>query len=59
MEKRIISFIITIGFLIVSICNFFKELSLLLLVLNLLGFLIFSTILITNMKYVILNRDKY
>lgn len=59
MEKRIVSFIITIGFLIVSICNFFKELSLLLLVLNSLGFFIFIAILIENMKYVIFNRDKY
>ena len=53
MKKRIVSFIIIIGFLIVSICNFFKELSLLLLVLNSLGFFIFVTILIANLKYVI------
>lgn len=59
MEKRIVSFIITIGFLIVSICSFFKELSLLLLVLNSVGFFIFIVILIANMKYIILNRDKY
>lgn len=59
MEKRIVSLIITIGFLIVSICNFFKELSLLLLVLNSVGFFIFIVILIANMKYIILNRDKY
>ena len=53
MKKRIVSFIITIGFLIVSICNFFKELSLLLLVLNSLGFFICVTVLIANLKYVI------
>lgn len=59
MKKRIVSFIITIGILIVSICNFFKELSLLLLVLNSVGFFIFIVILIANMKYVIFSRDKY
>ena len=59
MEKRIVSLIITIGFLIVSICSFFKELSLLLLILNSVGFFIFIVILIANMKYIILNRDKY
>lgn len=57
MIKRKVSFIITIGFLIVSICNFFKELSLLPLFLNTIGFLIFSAILIANMKYFVFNKD--
>ena len=57
MGKRIISSIVTIGFLIVSICNFFKELSLPLLVLNFIGFFAFICILIANLKYLIVNRN--
>lgn len=58
MEKRIISLIITIGFLVVLIFNFFKGLNLLLLISNCIGFFLVMTILITHVKYLIFNSHK-
>ncbi len=58
MEKRIISLIITIGFLVVLIFNFFKDLNLLLLISNCIGFFLVMTILITHVKYLIFNNHK-
>lgn len=58
MGKRIISLIITIGFLVVLIFNFFKDLNLLLLISNCIGFFLVMTILITHVKYLIFNNHK-
>ena len=55
-KKKGISTIVSIGFLIVSISNFFRELSPILFLLNIIGFFCFLLLLSVNIKKMVLNK---
>lgn len=55
-KKKVVSTIITSGFLIVSVFNFFRELTPLLFMLNIIGFSCFLLLLSANIKRIILEK---
>ena len=57
-KKKIVSTIVCIVFLIVSVDNFFRDLTPLLFVLNIIGLTCFSVLTYINIKEILLNRSK-
>ncbi len=57
-KKKIVSTIVCIVFLIVSVDNFFRDLTPLLFVLNIIGLTCFSVLTYINIKEMLLNRSK-
>ncbi len=57
-KKKIVSTIICIVFLVVSVDNFFRDLTLLLFILNIIGLSCFSVLIYTNIKEILLNISK-
>ncbi|VGQ71761.1 immunity protein PncM [Streptococcus pyogenes] len=55
-KKKIISTIISAGFLIVSVSNFFRELSPILFLLNIIGFSCFLLLFSASMKKIVLKK---
>jgi len=59
MDKRkIVSTIICIVFLVVSVNNFFRDLTQLMFILNIIGLFCFLVLTYINIKEMILNRSK-
>lgn len=54
--QNIITFILSMGFLIVTIFNFFRELEPLLLVLNIVGFFCFLLLVIAYIRKIALEK---
>ena len=57
-KKKIVSTIVCIVFLIVSVDNFFRDLTPLLFILNIIGLTCFLVLTYINIKEMILNRSK-
>ena len=57
-NKKIVSTIVCIVFLVVSVNNFFRDLTPLLFILNIIGLTSFSVLTYINIKEMILNRSK-
>ena len=57
-KKNIVSTIICIVFIIVSVDNFFRDLTPLLFILNIIGLTSFLVLTYINIKEVLLNRSK-
>ncbi len=57
-KKKIVSTILCIVFLIVSVDNFFRDLTPLLFILNIIGLTCFLVLTYINIKDMILNRSK-
>ena len=57
-KKKIVSTILCIVFLIVSVDNFFRDLTPLLFILNISGLTCFLVLTYINIKEMILNRSK-
>ena len=57
-KKKIVSTIVCIVFLIVSVDNFFRDLTPLLFVLDIIGLTCFSVLTYINIKEILLNRSK-
>ncbi len=57
-KKKIVSTILCIVFLIVSVDNFFRDLNLLLFILNIIGLTCFLVLTYINIKEMLLNRSK-
>ena len=57
-KKNIVSTIICIVFIIVSVDNFFRDLTPLLFILNIIGLTSFLVLTYINIKEMILNRSK-
>ena len=57
-KKNIVSTIICIVFIIVSVDNFFRELTPLLFILNIIGLTSFLVLTYINIKEILLNRSK-
>ena len=57
-KKKIVSTIICIVFLVVSVDNFFRDLTPLLFILNIIGLTCFLVLTYINIKDMILNRSK-
>ena len=57
-KKKIVSTILCIVFLIVSVDNFFRDLTPLLFILNIIGLSCFLVLTYINIKDMILNRSK-
>jgi len=58
-KKKIVSTILCIVFLIVSVDNFFRDLTPLLFILNIIGLTCFLVLTYINIKDMILNRSKW
>ncbi|ORO80119.1 hypothetical protein B7709_00995 [Streptococcus oralis subsp. dentisani] len=57
-KKKIVSTIVSIVFLIVSVANFFRDLTPLLFILNIIGLYCFLVLTYINVKEMLLNRSK-
>ncbi|RSK00022.1 hypothetical protein D8787_09615 [Streptococcus mitis] len=57
-KKKIVSTILCIVFLIVSVDNFFRDLTPLLFILNIIGLTCFLVLTYINIKEMLLNRSK-
>jgi len=57
-KKKIVSTIVCIVFLVVSVNNFFRDLTPLLFILNIIGLTSFLVLTYINIKEMILNRSK-
>lgn len=57
-KKKIVSTIICIVFLVVSVDNFFRDLTQLMFILNIIGLSCFSVLIYINIKEMLLNRSK-
>ena len=57
-KKKIVSTIVCIVFLVVSVNNFFRDLNLLLFILNIIGLTSFLVLTYINIKEMLLNRSK-
>ena len=57
-KKKIVSTIICIVFLIASVDNFFRDLTSLLFILNIIGLTSFLVLTYINIKEILLNRSK-
>ena len=57
-KKKIVSTIVSIVFLIVSVANFFRDLTQLLFILNIIGLSCFLVLTYVNIKEMLLNRSK-
>ncbi|VRL61417.1 immunity protein PncM [Streptococcus pneumoniae] len=57
-KKKIVSTIICIVFLVVSVDNFFRDLTPLLFILNIIGLTCFLVLTYTNIKKILLNISK-
>lgn len=57
-KKKIVSTIICIVFLVVSVDNFFRDLTQLMFILNIIGLSCFSVLIYINIKAMLLNRSK-
>ena len=57
-KKKIVSTIVCIVFLVVSVNNFFRDLTPLLFILNIIGLSCFLVLIYINIKEMILNRSK-
>ncbi|CJD20898.1 immunity protein PncM [Streptococcus pneumoniae] len=57
-KKKIVSTIICIVFLVVSVDNFFRDLTPLLFILNIIGLTCFLVLIYTNIKEMLLNISK-
>ena len=57
-KKKIVSTIVCIVFLVVSVNNFFRDLTLLLFILNIIGLTSFLVLIYINIKEILLNRSK-
>lgn len=57
-NKKIVSTIVCIVFLVVSVNNFFRDLTPLLFILNIIGLTSFLVLTYINIKEMILNRSK-
>ena len=57
-KKKIVSTIVCIVFLIVSVNNFFRDLTPLLFILNIIGLTSFLVLTYINIKEILLNRSK-
>ena len=57
-KKKIVSTILCIVFLIVSVDNFFRDLTPLLFILNIIGLTCFLVLTYINIKDMLLNRSK-
>ena len=58
-KKKIVSTILCIVFLIVSVDNFFRDLTPLLFILNIIGLTCFLVLTYINIKEMLLNRSKW
>ena len=58
-KKKIVSTIICIVFLVVSVDNFFRDLTPLLFILNIIGLTCFLVLTYISIKDMILNRSKW
>ena len=57
-KKKIVSTIICIVFLVVSVDNFFRDLTQLMFILKIIGLSCFSVLIYINIKEMLLNRSK-
>ena len=57
-KKKIVSTIVCIVFLVVSVNNFFRDLTPLLFILNIIGLSCFLVLTYINIKEILLNRSK-
>ena len=57
-KKKIVSTIVCIVFLVVSVNNFFRDLTPLLFILNIIGLTSFLVLTYINIKEILLNRSK-
>ena len=57
-KKKIVSTIVSIVFLIVSVANFFRDLTQLLFILNIIGLSCFLVLTYVNIKEMLSNRSK-
>ena len=57
-KKKIVSTIVSTVFLIVSVANFFRDLTQLLFILNIIGLSCFLVLTYVNIKEMLLNRSK-
>ena len=57
-KKKIVSTIVCIVFLVVSVANFFRDLTPLLFILNIIGMTSFLVLTYINIKEILLNRSK-
>ena len=57
-KKKIVSTIVCIVFLVVSVNNFFRDLTPLLFILNIIGLSCFSVLTYINIKEILLNISK-
>ena len=57
-KKKIVSTIICIVFLVVSVNNFFRDLTQLMFILNIIGLFCFLVLTYINIKEMLLNRSK-
>ena len=57
-KKKIVSTIVCIVFLVVSVNNFFRDLTPLLFILNIIGRTSFLVLTYINIKEILLNRSK-
>ena len=58
-KKKIVSTIVFIVFLIVSVANFFRDLTQLLFILNIIGLSCFLVLTYVNIKEMLSNRSKW
>ena len=58
-KKKIVSTIVCIVFLVVSVNNFFRDLTPLLFILNIIGLTSFLVLIYINIKEILLNRSKW
>ena len=58
-KKKIVSTIICIVFLVVSVDNFFRNLTQLMFILNIIGLFFFSVLTYINIKEILLNIRKW
>ena len=57
-KKKIVSTIVLLVFLIASVANFFRDLTPLLFILNIIGLFCFLVLTYVNIKEMLLNRSK-
>ncbi len=57
-KKKVVSTIVLLVFLIVSVANFFRDLTPLLFILNIIGLFCFLVLTYVNIKEMLLNRSK-
>ena len=58
-KKKIVSTIVFLVFIIMSVANFFRDLTPLLFILNIIGLTCFLVLTYINIKDMILNRSKW